>query len=53
MLGEKAAAVLFGEEAVESPQAVRQRTNIEQIDDQQIARLGALDLDRTGEEVNR
>lgn len=52
MVGEKAAAVLLGEEAVEAPQAFLERADVEQVDDQQIARLGALDADRTGQEVH-
>ena len=52
MIGEKAAAVLLGEEAVEAPQALRQRADVEQIDDQQIAGLGALDADRARQEVH-
>ena len=52
VIGEEAAAVLLGEEAVEAPQALGQRADIEQVDDQQIARLGAFDTDRAGQEVH-
>jgi hypothetical protein len=52
MIGQKAAAVLLGEEAVETPQAFLHRTDVEQIDHQQITRLGALDADRTGEKMH-
>ena len=52
MIGEETAAVLLGEEAVESPQALLQRTDIEQVDHQEIAGLGALDADRAGQEVH-
>src|SRR6266446_6257316 len=36
MISEEAAAVLLGKEAVEAPQALRQRTDIEEVDDQEI-----------------
>ncbi len=52
MIGQEAAAVLLGKEAVETPQALLQRADVEQIDHQQIARLGALDTDRAGQEVH-
>ena len=52
MIGQEAAAVLLGEEAVETPQAFLQRADVEQIDHQQIAGLGALDADRAGQEVH-
>ena len=52
MIGQEAAAVLLGEEAVEAPQALLQRTDVEQVDHQQIAGLGALDADRAGQEVH-
>src|SRR5438270_634944 len=52
MIGQKAAAVLLGEEAVEAPQALLQGTDVEQVDDQQVAGLGALDADRAGEEMH-
>ena len=52
MIGEEAAAVLLGEEAVEAPQALRQRADVEQVDDQQVAGLGAFDADRPGQEVH-
>ncbi len=41
MIGEEAATVLLGEKAVEAPQALRQRTDIEEVDHQEIAGLGA------------
>jgi hypothetical protein len=46
MLGQEAAAVLLREEAVEAPQAVGLGANVEQVDDEQVARLGALHADR-------
>ncbi len=52
MIGQEAAAVLLGEEAVEAPEALLQRTDVEQVDHQQIAGLGALDADRAGQEVH-
>ena len=52
VIGEKAAAVLLGEEAVEAPEALLQRTDVEQVDHQQVAGLGALDADRAGQEVH-
>ena len=52
VVGQKAAAILLGEEAVEAPGTLRQDADIEKIDDQEIARLGALDTDRPGEEVH-
>jgi hypothetical protein len=52
VIGEEAAAVLLGEEAVEAPQALLQGTNVEQIDHQEIAGLGALDADRAGKKVH-
>ena len=52
MIGQEAAAILLGEEAVEAPEALLQRTDVEQVDHQQIAGLGALDADRAGQEVH-
>ena len=52
MIGQEPAAVLLREEAVEAPEALRQRADIEQIDDQQIAGLGAFHPDRAGQEVH-
>lgn len=52
MIGQEAAAVLLGEEAVEAPQALLERTDVEQVDDEEVAGLGALDADRSGEEVH-
>ena len=52
MIGQEAAAVLLREEAVEAPETLRQRADIEQIDDQQIAGLGAFHPDRAGQEVH-
>ena len=52
VVGEKAAAVLLGKEAVEAPGALRKDADVENIDDQQIARLGAVYPDRTGEEMH-
>src|ERR1700722_3359736 len=52
MLGEEAAAILFREEAVETPETFLLRTDIEQIDHQEVAGLRAFDTDRTGEEMH-
>src|SRR5882672_3033661 len=52
MVGQKAAAILLGEEAVEAPEAFLHRADVEQIDHQQVAGLGALDADRAGQEVH-
>ena len=52
MFGQEAAAVLLGEEAVEAPQAFLLRADVEQIDHQEIAGLGALDADRAGQEMH-
>ena len=52
MLGQKAAAVFLREETVEAPQAVGLRADIEQIDHQQVAGLGALDADRARQIVH-
>ena len=52
MVGEKAAAVLLGEEAVEAPEALRQGTDVENIDNEEIAGLGAVDADRAGQKVH-
>ena len=52
VIGEESAAVLLGEESVEAPQALGQRADVEQIDHQEIAGLGALDADRAGQEVH-
>ena len=52
MLGQEAAAVLLGEEAVEAPQAFLLRPDVEQVDHQEIAGLRALHADRAGQEVH-
>src|SRR3954464_8460545 len=52
MVGEEAPAVLLGEKAVETPKTLLERADIEQINHKQVARLGALDADRTGEEMH-
>src|SRR5579863_3728536 len=52
VFGEEAAAILLGEEAVEAPEALLLRPNVEQIDHQEVAGLGALDADRPREEVH-
>jgi hypothetical protein len=46
MVGEKSPAVLLRKEAVEAPQALRKRADVEKIDNEQIARLSAFDADR-------
>ena len=52
MIGQEAAAILLGEEAVESPLAILHRANIEQINHQKIARLRPLDADRARQKVD-
>src|ERR1700733_5646191 len=52
MLGEEAAAILLGKEAVEAPEAFLLRTDIKQIDHQKVAGLRAFDTDRTREEMH-
>ncbi len=52
VIGKEATAVLLREEAVETPHALLQGTDIEQVDDQKIAGLGPLHTDRAGEEVH-
>ena len=52
VVGEKAAAILFGKESVEAPRALRENADVENIDDQKVARLGAMHTDRSGEKVN-
>jgi len=42
MVGQEAAAVLFGEEAVKAPEAFLSGPDVEQVDHQEIAGLGAL-----------
>jgi hypothetical protein len=48
MLRQETAAVPLGEEAVESPLALRESADIEEIHYQQIARFRAFDADRAG-----
>ena len=52
MLGQEAAAVLLREEAVEAPEAVLEGADVEEVDDDQIARLRALDPDGTRQEMH-
>ena len=53
MFGEEAAAILLAEEAIEAPEAVVLGADVEQVDHQQIARLGPFDADRTRKVVHR
>jgi hypothetical protein len=53
VVGQKAAAVLLREEAVEAPQAVLLGADVEQVDHQQVAGLGALHAHRAREVVHR
>src|ERR1700691_5405126 len=46
MIGQEAATILLREETVEAPKTLRHRADIEQVDDQKIAVLGAFDADR-------
>src|ERR1700726_1127767 len=43
--GQKAAAILFGKEAVEAPRALREDADVENVDNHEIAGLGAVDAD--------
>ncbi len=52
MVGQESATVLLGEEAVKTPQAFLHRADVEQVDNQEIAGLRALDADRTGQKVH-
>ena len=52
VVGEKAAAVLLGEEAVEAPRALGKDADVENIDNEEIARLGAVHADRPGQKVH-
>ena len=52
MLGEKAAAVLLGKEAVEAPLAFLEGADVEDIDHQQVAGLGAFHAHRAGQEMH-
>ena len=52
VVGQEAAAILLGEEAVEAPGTLREDADIENVDHQEIARLGAMHADRAGEEVD-
>src|SRR5579875_2720943 len=52
MLGEKATAIFLREKPVESPAVMRKDADIENIDDEQVARLGSLDTDRTAQKVH-
>jgi len=51
LLLEKAASVILGKHPIESPETSIQRTHIEQVYDQQIARLGSLHTNGTREIV--
>src|SRR6476660_736242 len=52
MIGQEAAAILFGEEAVKTPEAFLERTDVEQVDHEQIAGLSTLDANRAGQEMH-
>src|SRR5271154_6619810 len=52
MLRQKAAAILFGEDAVEAPITAGQGADVEDVDDQEIAGLGALHTDRPAEKMH-
>ena len=52
VIGQEAAAVLLREEAVEAPQAVGQRADVEQVHHQQVAGFHAFDPDRSAEEMH-
>ena len=52
VISEEPAAVLLGKEPVEAPLIIRKRADVQQVDDEQVSRLGALYPDRPGEEVH-
>src|SRR5690242_13144961 len=52
MVGQKAATVLLREKSIETPKTFRQRADVQQIDNQKIARLSTFDPDGAGEEVH-
>ena len=52
VFGQEATAVLLGEEAVKAPLALFEGADVEDVDFQQVARLRALDPDRSRQEVN-
>ena len=52
VIGEEAAAIALREETVEAPEHVLLGADVEQLDDQQIARLGPLHAHRTGQVVH-
>ena len=52
MLGQETATVLFREKAVEPPEHLFLGADIQDVDHQQIARLGPFDADRAGEVMN-
>jgi hypothetical protein len=49
VIDEKTAAVFLGEDAGESPRRVRKITDVEQVDDQQVAGLGTFDTERAAQ----
>ena len=52
MVGEEATAVIAGEDAGESPLVAPQAADVEDVDDQDVARLGPLDFDRSAQHVH-
>ena len=52
VIGEEPAAVLLGEEPGEAPLEVGQHADVEDVHDQQVARLGAFHADRAAEVVH-
>ena len=49
MFGEEAAAIFLGEHAVEAPHLIGKGADVENVHNQQVARLGALDGNRAAE----
>ena len=52
MVGEETAAVAAGKDAGEAPLVAAQGADIEDVDDENVARLGAAHLDRAAEDVD-
>ena len=52
MIGEKAAAILFGENSRETPFIALESTHLKDVHDQDVARLGSVHPDRSTQDVN-
>ncbi|MNX37815.1 hypothetical protein D3C86_681340 [compost metagenome] len=53
MFGQKAAAIVLAEKAIETPEAFLLGADIQQVHHQQVTGLGAFDTDGAGQEVHR